>query len=386
MMKSQSPVHLQFSREGKFRILAIGDPHAKLRFDAQTEDMMNLLEASAAALKPDLAIFMGDLVERNIENENHRATEEEIVRQLERLTGSFVSRGIPVGIVFGNHDGEPPEDKPLVFDLLRRVPGFVNTDEAGVTGVGNCFVPIYDRKGEKMLFNLWLIDSGSNAQDGSGGYAWVEQDQIDWYENTCDEITAQNGGKVVPSIVFQHIPVCEEYDLLKRTSILNPYRVAGQGMYAHNFYTRGKDLRGYLGEGPCIPARNSGQFQSWKKKGDVIAAVFGHDHMNRFEGETQGILLCQTQCSGFSMWGDGLRQGVRVIDLDETRPADLTTYMVYYRDFFGTKCKSISKYNLLSDRWHINFKVTLGVLGAAAGVTAVTVGTKAIVRGLKKKK
>ena len=26
-MKSQSPVHLQFSREGKFRILAIGDSH-----------------------------------------------------------------------------------------------------------------------------------------------------------------------------------------------------------------------------------------------------------------------------------------------------------------------------------------------------------------------
>ena len=256
-MKSQSPFHLQFSREGKFRILAIGDSHEKVRFDERTEDMLALLDASAAALKPDLVIFMGDLVERDVENENRRATEEELLRQIDRLTGAFVSRGIPFGIVFGNHDGEPPEDKNLVFDLLQRVPGFVNTDEAGVTGVGNCFVPIYDRKGEKMLFNLWLIDSGSGAQDGSGGYAWVEQDQIDWYENTCDAITAQNGGEVVPSIVFQHIPVCEEYDLLKKTCILNPYRVAGQGMYAHKFYPRGDNLRGVPACRRAIPASST---------------------------------------------------------------------------------------------------------------------------------
>lgn len=384
-MKSQTPVHLRFSPKGKFRILAIGDSHEKLSFTEKTQDAMRLLEAAASALRPDLVIFMGDLVELDVEGENRRATEEEIVRQLDRLTGSFTSRGIPIGVVFGNHDGDLPDGKSTLFPLLQKIPQFVNTDESGAAGVGNCFVPIYDRKGEKMLFNLWLIDSGSGAQDGSGGYAWVEQSQIDWYENTCDAITAENGGEVVPSIVFQHIPVCEEYNLLKETSVLNPFRVAGQGMYAHKFFTRGDNLRGYLGEGPCIPARNSGQFQSWKKKGDVIAAVFGHDHMNRFEGETDGILLCQTQCSGFYTWGDGLRQGVRVIDLDETRPGDLTTYMVYYRDFFGTKCDSISKYNLLSDRWHTNFKITLGVLGASAGLALAGTGLRCLRRHRKKK-
>lgn len=382
---SQSPVHLQFSKAGKFRILAIGDPHEKYVFDDKTEDAMRLLDASASALKPDLVIFMGDFVQRYPDEGGEYLRDDQIMEQIERLTGHFTTRGIPVGLVFGNHDGEPPEDKDLVFRLMQQVPQFINTDESGASGVGNCFVPIYDRKGEKMLFNLWLIDSGSGAQDGGGGYAWVEQDQIDWYERTCDAITAQNGGKVVPSIVFQHIPVCEEYDLLRETSILNPNRVAGQGMFAHKFYVKGDNVRGYLGEGPCCPARNSGQFASWKKKGDVIAAIFGHDHMNRFEGETQGILLCQTQCSGFHMWGDGLRQGVRVIDLDETRPGDLTTYMVYYRDFFGTDCKSISRYNLLSDRWHINFKVTLAVLGVSAGAAALAVGAKKLAKRCRKK-
>ena len=384
-MQSQSPIRLQFNKEGKFRILAIGDPHEKFVYDEKTKDTLRLLEASASALRPDLVIFMGDFVQRYFDDTHEYLTDLQIFSQIERLTKPFTSRSIPVGLVFGNHDGEPPEDKDLVFRLMQRVPQFVNTDESGASGVGNCFVPIYDRTGEKMLFNLWLIDSGSGAQDGSGGYAWVEQDQIDWYERMCDAITAQNDGQVVPSIVFQHIPVCEEYDLLRETSILNPYRVAGQGLYAHRFFTKGDNIWGYLGEGPCVPARNSGQFQSWKKKGDVIAAVFGHDHMNRFQGETQGILLCQTQCSGFHMWGDGLQQGVRVIDLDETRPGDLTTYMVQYRDFFGTKCDSVSRYDLLSDRVHINIKITLALLGAAAGAAAFGAGVHALKKHRKKK-
>lgn len=383
-MLCQSPIHLNFSPEGKFRILAIGDSHEQYPFSGKTEDMLNLLNASAERLQPDLAIFMGDLVAREIYEENRRATQDEIFHQITRLTKPFTSRGIPVGITFGNHDGEPQEDKTLLFSLFSRIPGFVNTDEAGVTGVGNCFVPIYDHRDEKMLFNLWLLDSGSGAQDGSGGYAWVEDDQIDWYERTCDVLAALNGGDVIPSIVFQHIPVCEEYELLKKTSVLNPYRVRGQGMYSRHFYTRGDDLIGYLGEGPCVPARNNGQFQSWKKKGDVIAAVFGHDHMNDFQGEVDGILLCQTQCSGFHMWGDGLRQGVRVIDLDESRPGDLQTFMVHYRDFFGTKCNSVKPYDLLTDRWHTNFKITLGVVGAAAGLAAVSVGAEKLKKFLNK--
>lgn len=370
-MRSQSPVHLQFNERGKFRILAIGDSHEKLPFDEKTEDMLRLLNAAAEYLHADMVVFMGDLVERENEAENRRCTEDELFEQIVRLTKPFTSRNIPVGIVFGNHDGDPPAgEKKLVFSLFNRIPKFLNTDESGVTGVGNCFVPIYDHTGQKMAFNLWLLDSGSGAQDGSDGYAWVDDDQIEWYERTCDSLTVQNGG-VVPSIFFQHIPVCEEYELLRETTILNPYRVRGMSMYKGKYFTRGDKLQGYLGEGPAVPAKNNGQFASWKKKGDVVAAVFGHDHMNDFQGEVDGILLCQTQCSGFNMWGDGLRQGVRVIDLDESHPRLIDTYMVRYRDFFGTKCKSVKPYDFLTDRWHTNFKVTLAALGIAGAAAAI---------------
>lgn len=384
-MQSQSPIHFRFNKEGKFRILALGDSHEKYHYDGRTQDMYNLLNVAAEQLKPDLVIYMGDLASHENDVENREATEDEVFEQIVRLTEPFVSRNIPFGITFGNHDNEPPEHKRMQYSLFNRIANFVNVDESGATGIGNCFVPIYDHKGEKMCFNLWLIDSGSSPSDGSSGYAWVENDQIEWYERTCDEITAQNDGEVVPSLVFQHIPVCEEYDLLKKTSVLNPYRVKGMGMFAGNYYTKGENLCGYLGEGPCTPAKNNGQFASWKRKGDVIAAFFGHDHMNDFQGEVENILLCQTQCTGFNIWGDGLHQGVRVIDLDETRPGDLDTYMVYYRDFFGTKCNSIKPYDFLTDRWHTNFKITLAVLGSAAGAATLGFAVKKLCKKCKKK-
>ena len=127
-MRCQSPVRLRFNEDGKFRILALGDSHEKLKVTEKTEDMLNLLNAAAENLHPDAVIFMGDLVQRENEEENRAATDDEMFEQVERLTKPFTSRGIPVGIVFGNHDGDPPAElKQNVFRLRirTRVPGGV---------------------------------------------------------------------------------------------------------------------------------------------------------------------------------------------------------------------------------------------------------------------
>lgn len=192
----------------------------------------------------------------------------------------------------------------------------------------------------------------------------------------------------MPSLVFQHIPVCEEYLLLKESTVLNPYRVKGYGHLSDRYYVKNDGCDGYLGEGPCTPDKNNGQFKSWIKQGDVIGAFFGHDHLNDFVGSVHGIVLGQTKCSGFHIYGDGLMQGVRMITLKENDPWSFETEMVRYRDFFGTKCNSIKGYMLLPDRWHTNFETTLKVLGAAAAVTAVTAGavagTRRIIKRIRK--
>ena len=154
-------------------------------------------------------------------------------------------------------------------------------------------------------------------------YAFVRTEQLDWYREKEKEIREKNGG-TVPAILFQHIPVPEEYRLLRRRSLLSMLYdgVEGQDNRKGAYYTLDKASRaeGYLGESPCAPDYNNGQFAAWKETGDIFAAFFGHDHMNDFVGMTDGIILGQCKTAGFHVYGDGLMQGVRVLDLDDRCP------------------------------------------------------------------
>ncbi|MBO5290076.1 MAG: hypothetical protein J6B35_00640, partial [Clostridia bacterium] len=51
------------------------------------------------------------------------------------------------------------------------------------------------------------------------------------------------------------------------------------------------------------------QFESWKKTGDIFAAFFGHDHVNDFRMNIDGIDLYQTLGAGYFTYGLKLGEG-----------------------------------------------------------------------------
>lgn len=377
--------NLHFGNDGRFKIMAVGDIHEKDYVNGKTEDFLRLINAALDDIKPNLVVLMGDLVRVYKPDESGVYSQETISivkSQLDRIIAPYLKREIPFAVVFGNHDGEWDGRKEMLLELLKDYPNFVITDCADVTGCGNTNLLIKSSDGTKNAFNIWLIDSGNRADDG--GYAYVKDDQIAWYEKKSDELRAENAGEPLPSVLFQHIPVPDIYRILKETTILNPYRVRGNGVLLKKFYVLDKTkTRGYMGEGPCSPNYNNGQFESWKKQKDVIAAFFGHDHQNDFVGELDGIILGYTKCSGFHIYGDGLQQGVREIIIDEKNPRVIETSMKRYRDYFGTDCNSIKGYNLLTDRWHTNFKATLAVTGAIAVATALGFGARYLIKKIK---
>lgn len=57
---------------------------------------------------------------------------------------------------------------------------------------------------------LYLIDSHSSLEIG---YDNVHENQIEWYKNTRDSYE-EKYGHLIPSIVIQHIPLCEVFELL----------------------------------------------------------------------------------------------------------------------------------------------------------------------------
>jgi len=94
---------------------------------------------------------------------------------------------------------------------------------------------------------------------------------------------------------------------------------------------------GTLGEAPCPPDQNGGEFDAWKQGGDIVAGFFGHDHVNDFIIPYEGIDLVNTNGTGFYIYGAGELHGARLVTLHEADPTAYETQMLYYKDLIGTK-------------------------------------------------
>lgn len=373
-------------KDGKFKIMLLGDLHDcyDMKNDNAAEkmdDTLALIGKAVKELKPDLVIYMGD---------NARAsTEYEMRAVISRITYPVSVSDTPFDLVFGNHDRECEVDLPTQLKLYREHENCYafNADD-GLSGYGNHNLVIKSGDGEKDIFNLWFIDSHSLYSDRSKSYYdAVHEDQIEWYKKTAKELADKNGGKVLPSLLFQHIPVPEEYELLREAK---PYEkldsVQGHKTYSDKYYMLKPEVEGYLGEGPAVPDFNSGEFAAWKETGDVLGAFFGHDHMNDFAGYVDGILLAQCKTAGFRVYTDGCRSGVRLITLEENNPENVQTRMYHFKDF-GLKSKSLDPYmRNVSDRQDMKLKAAGAAVGTVAAVTAAAVAANKVLKKTKKSK
>ena len=373
-------------KDGKFKIMLLGDLHDcyDMKNDNAAEkmdDTLALIGKAVKELKPDLVVYMGD---------NARAsTEYEMRAVISRITYPVSVSDTPFDLVFGNHDRECEVDLPTQLKLYREHENCYafNADD-GLSGYGNHNLVIKSGDGEKDIFNLWFIDSHNLYSDRSKSYYdAVHEDQIEWYKKTAKELADKNGGKVLPSLLFQHIPVPEEYELLREAK---PYEkldsVQGHKTYSDKYYMLKPEVEGYLGEGPAVPDFNSGEFAAWKETGDVLGAFFGHDHMNDFAGYVDGILLAQCKTAGFRVYTDGCRSGVRLITLEENNPENVQTRMYHFKDF-GLKSKSLDPYmRNVSDRQDMKLKAAGAAVGTVAAVTAAAVAANKVLKKTKKSK
>lgn len=363
-------------KNGQFKIMLLGDPHESFNTTenngaAKLEDCLNLFNTAADELNPDMVVFLGDNASGNNEDEMREC--------IKRIMEPFAKRNIPVGVIFGNHD----HDRTDLVDLETQLRLFnefdncylYNADDS-LTGYGNCNFTIQASDSDKEIYNLWFIDSNNLCEDKTvSKYDWVRPEQIEWYKKTAKELAEKNGGKVLPAILFQHIPVPEEYRLLREAKPWEYFdAIRGHESYSDKMYVLKNEVEGYLGEGPACPDVNSGEFEAWKEIGDIKGAFFGHDHMNDFAGYVDGILLAQSKLAGFRPYTDGCHTGVRLITLREENLEDIDTRMYYFKKDFGLKSQSLSFYEShITDRQDLKLKTALKVTGAVAGIVASSV-------------
>ena len=336
---------LKFRDDGKFTILQMNDTQDIQTMNKRTEAF---IRAAVAEVKPDLVVIPGD-----VSNDIFIGANTKLVKQCLRNLGSLLSElKVPFAYTPGNHDHDKDDmlstaEQMAVFEeFAYNIHNFSREEDPGTFNI-----PILGSDGKSLALNVYMIDS-QNKDGLANGYTGCTPETTAWYVEKSNELKELNGGEVVPSVVFQHVPVKEIYQCLQEVDkkqandaifSLNDYKwyvEIEDKMY--NDETRMIKKDNYIGEAPCseMPDSVSGEYDAWVQQGDVIGAFFAHDHVNHFMMQSDdGIIMGYNGGTGFTAYGRGSHRSMRVYRFDENDVKNYTIDSVYYDDLTGNSFK-----------------------------------------------
>ncbi len=360
---------LRFNSDHKFKIMQIADTQ---EIPAVSPDTLSLINNALDREKPDLVIFTGDQIKGY--SKKFKKDPAIIEGTIDTLVEPIAKRNIPFMVTYGNHDAQCGVDNRGQYKFYAKYDNFISGDLRNADDVGTADIQIYSSTEDKPVFELYIIDSHGKAKDGAG-YAPVDKKQIEWYVSRREQLKAENGD-YLPSLVFQHIPVPEFFDVIKKVPKGAKGAVPAYGAHENEYFVLNDETiaeGGFMLESPASPDVNTGEFEAMSEKGDVLGIYVGHDHNNSFVVKYKGVDLGYTQGAGFNVYGPGENRGVRIFELDETAPREYKTHTATFKGLCGTKIKTpvkefIYKHAPTSPRAvkPILIKVGIGIAAIAA--------------------
>jgi len=330
---------LCFRPDGTCKVMQISDVQELCGITPRTKA---LISTALDKEKPDFVVFTGDQLSGNgtslwfVKGEKKA---ERIRQTMRALVELLEERGVPFTFTLGNHDHSTPmsgDDQAACY--MESPLCCAQASPAGVPGVANHVVPVYSAEGDAPAMLLYCLDSHT----GLGmGYMPLDPAQVEWYRNTRDAMTEQNGGKPVPSMLFQHIPVEEINELYTEVPKRAKGVLEGYGNYQGKFFVLNEELaEGFMGELPSAPNTNAGLFDAALEQGEMMGMFFGHDHNNGFLGKVRGLTLGYSPSAGYAAYGPGRKRGVRVFEFNENNLRDYQTKILTDEELLGnTKLK-----------------------------------------------
>lgn len=310
---------LKFDKNGEFKIFNICDMQDDYPMN---ETIVAFIKDMIKMHNPDIVVLGGD---------NTTASKETKAEAVKEICNIFVETETYFTFVFGNHDDEQGVSREELFALYKLYGGkycLAYDAVPELSGVGTHNLTVKSSDGSKIAYNLYMFDSNSYAYDDAGnslGYDAVHTDQIEWYKNTSAVLKAANGGETVKAMAFQHIIVQEINEMMFYDfpiAIGEATRNYESGSYTYlPFVHNIKD--GFLLEAPCPGYYNYGQFDAFVETGDVVAVFSGHDHLNSFTVEKDGVDIVNTPGCTFGSYGDPATRGIRMLTINE---ADTSVY------------------------------------------------------------
>ena len=227
---------------GHLKVLQISDLQDN-RFTCV--DTLRFMEAAVKKIKPDLIVFTGDQLDVvDLWGKGERCRKN-VEKAINRLFSVFESFDIPFVLTFGNHDREtglPNEEQAKIYAKMKNCICFDDVND-GRPDAGTFNVPIMSSDGSRTAMNIYVFDTGSKT---NGVYGGVRKEQLEWLDKTSREVNAD-------SIVFQHIPVDEIYELLEKVPKGTEGAEPAYGNRKGEYYRRmdGIKFMGEYGETPA---------------------------------------------------------------------------------------------------------------------------------------
>ncbi len=222
------------------------------------------------AVKPDLITITGDIV-----------CGKSTVYSINNFTQLMESFKIPWAPVFGNHDAEGNCDLNYLADIMMNASHCVMRKGDKRMGVGNYTVAVEDENG--LITNAFImVDSNYRKQcEGSEHPGSVQQEYIKWVTRGINELSEK-----AEISLFMHIPL-PEYQYAYEKSYIKDKKE----------WKDKKSAVGHVGEEiACYRDKDGnpvdfGIFNAIKSSGNVKNVFCGHDHLNTFSLDYEGVRL-----------------------------------------------------------------------------------------------
>lgn len=326
---------LRFDKNGEFKIMHIADCQDKY---PASETMLMFIDAALKEYQPDLVVLGGD---NSVGPDDMTETDKKAA--IEELTGVFVKNETYFTLVFGNHDHQQgfTDDQQLVW--YQQYGGkycLAYDEDPDLAGTATHALPILGSNSDETKFMLYMFDSNDYVRDENGvelglGYDCVNENQIEWYKAKSKDAETANGGKKVPAFAFQHIVVGDVYDaLFHETSVDLGVLTPSYNGKRYSFFPKLENIEeGFLFEFPCPGYYNYGQFDAMVARGDMLAVFSGHDHINNYTTELDGIKIINTAGATYNSYGNEFTRGVRMITVNEDDTWNFETESVTVNQF-----------------------------------------------------
>lgn len=392
---------LQFHNSGKFRVLQLADIQDGPKVSKDTIALISAaLDAarpdivifSGNQIAGYDTAFAGTFRKRHWtpakpgHNDRLDDTMTAVRGEIAAFVKPLVDRGIPFAVTYGNHDFQCGLSNAELDAIYREFPGCLNvvphddgmrgTDDADGTAAydgmiggtsdnvraegrgshhgtydmpspqaapisglsdqrvypcapGTFALPVMDVDHTHAVLALVVADSGDYSPEG--GYGKPSERTLDFLYSVPEALGAK-------SMVFQHMPIPQYYDLLTPVEQNAPGAIQGYRAYESQYYVldESKTQPGsYLGEGISCPDYDSGEFRLLRD-GGYFAIATGHDHRNGFVGESDGLMMVATPTCGFGSYGPAPEQrAARLFEFDIRHPHHPRTQLLEFGDLVG---------------------------------------------------